>query len=234
MKISVHQGYVLSPLGFAIVVNVVTENVRNGLMSEMLYADDLVLTSETMEGLREKFWKWKEAFKSKGLKVNLGKTKVVVSGAEGEVSVSKVDPCGICGKRVMANSVLCVKCGKWIHGRCAKVKRVTPRLGRDFVCGRCKQVDNGLVEPVEELCEEVKTVRGFCYLGDRVNASGGCEAAVTARARIGWMKFKECGELLNSKRFSLKMKGMVYWSCVRSAMLYGSETWCLREMKWQF
>ena len=30
--------------------------------------------------------------------------------AEGEVSVSKVDPCGICGKRVMANSVLCVKC----------------------------------------------------------------------------------------------------------------------------
>ena len=45
-------------------VDVVTENVRNGLMSEMLYADDLVLMSETMEGLREKFWKWKEAFES--------------------------------------------------------------------------------------------------------------------------------------------------------------------------
>ena len=53
----------------------VTESVRNGLMSEMLYADDLVLMSETMEGLREKFWKWKEAFESKGLKVNLRKTK---------------------------------------------------------------------------------------------------------------------------------------------------------------
>ena len=25
------------------------------------------------------------------------------------------------------------------------------------------------------------------------------------------------------------MKGIVYRSCVRSAMLYGSETWCLRE-----
>ena len=79
-------------------VDVVTENVRNGLKSEMLHVDDLVLTSETMGGQREKFWKWKEAFVSKGLKVNLGKTKVVVSGAEGEVSVSKVDPCGICGK----------------------------------------------------------------------------------------------------------------------------------------
>ena len=90
----------------------------------------------------------------------------------------------------MANSVLGVKCGKWTHGRCTKVKRVTPRLGRDFVCGRCKQVDDGLVEPVKELCEEVETVRGFYYLGDKVNESNGCEAAVTARARIGWVKFK--------------------------------------------
>ena len=30
--------------------------------------------------------------KGKGLKVNLGKTKVVVSGAGGEMPVSKVDP----------------------------------------------------------------------------------------------------------------------------------------------
>ena len=122
VKVGVHQGSVLSPLVFAIVVDVVMESVRNGLMSEMLYADDLVLMRETMEGLREKFWKWKEAFESEGLKVNLGKTKVVVSGAEGVVSVGKVDPCGICGKRVMANSVLCVKCGKWIHGRCVNSK----------------------------------------------------------------------------------------------------------------
>ena len=52
--IGVHQESVLSPLVFAIVVDVVTESVRNGLMSKML-----VLTSETMEGLRGKFWKWK-------------------------------------------------------------------------------------------------------------------------------------------------------------------------------
>ena len=38
---------------------------------------------------------------------------------------------------------------------CAKVKRVTPRLGRDFMCGRCKKQGDGLVELVEELC--------FCY-----------------------------------------------------------------------
>ena len=55
-----------------------------------------------------------------------------------------------------------------------------------------------------ELCEEVERVRAFCYLGDRVNVSSGCEVAVTARARIGWVKFKECKELLNSKGSCLR------------------------------
>ena len=82
---------------------------------------------------------------------------------------------------------------------------------------------------MEVLYDEVETVKGFCYLGDRLNANGGCETAVTSKVRIGWMKFRECGKLLRGRRFSLRMKGMVYRSCVRSAMLYGSEIWCLRE-----
>ena len=124
VKVGVHQGSVLSPLVFAIVVDVVTESVRAGLMSEILYADDLVLMSETMEGLREKFQKWKEAFESKGMKVNLKKTKVMVSGSEERI-VSKIDSYVMCGKRVTANSVQCNNCGKWIHGRCTKIIRVT-------------------------------------------------------------------------------------------------------------
>ena len=43
------------------------------------------------------------------------------------------------------------------------------------------------------------------------------------------MKFRECGELLRGRRFSSRMKVMVCRICVRSAMLYGSETRCLRE-----
>ena len=42
----------------------------------------------------------------------------------------------------------------------------------------------------------METVNGFCYLWDEQNSSGGCEAAVTARIRIGWVRFRECGELL--------------------------------------
>ena len=39
-----------------------------------------MLMSETMEGCRNKFLKWREAFEN-GLKVNFGKTKMMVSGA---------------------------------------------------------------------------------------------------------------------------------------------------------
>ena len=39
--------------------------------------------------------------------------------------------------------------------------------------------------------------------------SGGCEAAVTARKRCGWVKLRECGELLYCRRFPLKLKGAV-------------------------
>ena len=78
-------------------------------------------------------------------------------------------------------------------------------------------------------CDGVETVRKFSYLDDRLNAAGGCETAVTARTRIGWMKFRKCGEVFKGRRFSSKMKGKVYKSCVRLAMLHGSEAWCLRE-----
>ena len=56
----------------------------------------------------------------------------------------------------------------------------------------------------KKLCDEVDTVREFTYLGDRVSVGGGCEAAVTAITRCGWVKFRECGELLCGRRFPLR------------------------------
>ena len=155
--------------------------------------------------------------------------KEEISGNVVEVRRKSDNPCGVCGRRVMANSVLCTKCGSWVHGKCAKIKRVIARLAMHFVCSKCKGIMEGTVDSFEKLCDEVETVNGFCYLGDRLNASGGCEAAVTARVRIGWVRFRKCGKLLLGNRFPLKMKGKVYRCCVRSAILYGSETWCLKE-----
>ena len=129
----------------------------------------------------------------------------------------------------MVDSVLCTKCGNWVHGRCTKIKGVTARLAMHFVCSRCREIMEGSVDSIEKLCNEVETVYGFCYLGDRLNASGSCEATVTAKVRIGWVRFRERGELLLETMFSLRMKGKLYRFCLRSAILYGIEPWYLKE-----
>ena len=64
VTVGMQQGYVLTSFLFAVAVDVVSDLVREGVLSELVYADDVVLMSETMEGLRDKFRKWKEAFES--------------------------------------------------------------------------------------------------------------------------------------------------------------------------
>ena len=79
-------------------VDFVTEFARKGVLGELLYANDLVLICETIRGLRNMTLKWMEAFRSKGFKFSLGKTKVMVRGGitKDGMSKIKVDPCGVC------------------------------------------------------------------------------------------------------------------------------------------
>ena len=111
------------------------------------------------------------------------------------------------------------------------MNRVISTLAKGFVCKRCVDTKEGIVEPGEEIAffDQVDFVMSFCYSGHRLNAIGKSEATVTARMNIGWIKFREHGKLLYERKFSLKMKGRIHQSCIRSAMLYVSEMWCLRE-----
>ena len=102
VELGMLQGSVLSPFLF---IDVVTDLAREGVLSMFLYDDGLILMSETIEALRNMFFKWKEVFESRGLKVNLGKINQLGS---------------------KATSVLCLWCDRWIHGGCARVKMVTP------------------------------------------------------------------------------------------------------------
>ena len=91
----------------------------------------------------------------------------MASGSKGKIFKSKVDPCVECDKSVKANSVMCTKCGKWVRGRCAKMKRVTLSLAKDFVCKEYFETIERIVEPDEELSFLTKSSlrRVFCYLG---------------------------------------------------------------------
>ena len=111
------------------------------MVNELLYEDDLILMSETIRGTKERFWK--DALESKDLKVNAKKTKVMVSRSKRKLFKSKIDPCGVYGRRAMANLMLCTKSENLVHSRCAKIRRVTARLATHFVCLRCMQENNG-------------------------------------------------------------------------------------------
>src|SRR5579863_8258923 len=77
VKLSVHQGSILSPLLFIIVLEALTRKCRKGLPYELLFADDLILMAESMELLLERLGVWKASMEAKGLKMNVGKTKVM-------------------------------------------------------------------------------------------------------------------------------------------------------------
>ena len=56
VKIGVHQGSMVSPLLFAIVVDVITDNARSSVTNEALYVNDVVFKSDTTPDLKERFW----------------------------------------------------------------------------------------------------------------------------------------------------------------------------------
>lgn len=231
VKVGVHQGSVLSPLLFIMVLEALSQEFRVGLPLEMLYADDLVLMAESMEEVTERYTRWKVGMETKGLRVNVGKTKVMVSEVGGgSVTESGQWPCAVCKKGVGRNSIKCNVCSLWVHGRCSGIRG---RLREDvaFSCSVCagNQIAPVRLDRLDIGDMSLECVDEFCYLGDMISAGGGAEAGSVARIRSGWKKFRELLPLLTLRGPSLHFKGKLYSACVRSVMLYGSETWAIKR-----
>ena len=203
VKVGVHQGSVLSPLLFIIVMQALSNNFKAGLPWELLYADDLILVAESEEKLRERIEIWNEGIEEKGLRVNISKTKVMKCQV---VMVQAEDlgkyPWEVSKKGVGRNSIQCTICEKWVHKRCSGVKG-NLRNVVDFTCKKCA----GPVESVELKLDEksqfvlnsgevLECVDKFCYLGDMIGRGGGVEEAVRNRVRCAWCKFRELYPLL--------------------------------------
>ena len=180
MKVGVHQGSVLSPLLFTIVLQALSRHFRKSLPWELFCADDFVLLAESREILMEKIKIWKEGLKSKGLRVNIGKTKVMKCHVAANMQVeSGMYPCGICGKGVGKNSIQCGECKKWVHKKCSGVKG---KLKEDPGYRCAKSLRGGCTlggaegqEVVLEDGSSLECVNRFCYLGDMLGAAGAVE-----------------------------------------------------------
>ena len=111
VKVGVHHGSVLSPLLFIIVLEALSCEFRSGVPWEDLYADDLVIIAKSLEECVSRLLTWKEAVEKKRLRVNAGKTKIMICGMRLDLLQSSGEfPCAVCRTGVGSDSIFCNGC----------------------------------------------------------------------------------------------------------------------------
>ena len=145
--------------------------------------------------------KWKTEMEAKGLRINMGKTKIMVSGVNLQTLKDSGEyPCSVCRKGVGSNSIYCARCSHWLHNR--------PH--NESLLMQDKKLD---------------VVDSFCYLGDTIDAGGGCDLSVITRIGSAWGKFRELLPILTSRALSYITRGQIYSTYIRTVLWYASECW---------
>ena len=68
---------------------------------------------------------------NRGIRVNINKTKVMISG-EWQKAVRW--PCGVSGRAIGNNSIQCTSCQKCIHRKCSGIQVSMYKMMKTFVC----------------------------------------------------------------------------------------------------
>ncbi|KAK3523019.1 hypothetical protein QTP86_011235 [Hemibagrus guttatus] len=121
VEVGLHQGSALSPFLFAIVMDQLSEEVRQESPWTMMFADDIVICSESREQVEENLERWRFALERRGIKVSRSKTEYMcVNEREGSGTVrlqgeevKKVQEFKYLGSTVQSNG----ECGKEVKKR---------------------------------------------------------------------------------------------------------------------
>ena len=211
MGVGVHQGSVLSPLLFILVLEAISREFCTGVPLELLYADELVLITDTQEECISKLKAWKAGMESKRFHVNMKKTKFMLSAGDLDVlKKSRKNPCAVCCKGVGNNSIECSQSHD-VGSQEVQLHHLSTG-GQPEICPRC----NGVSRPiggrpmiqvdVEGTNHDVETT--FCYLGDLLCSGGGCDSAIAARCCVAWGKFRKLLPLLSTRHLSPGISGL--------------------------
>ena len=120
VKVGVHQGSVLSPLLFIIVLEALSREFCSGVPWEDLYANDLFIIAESIEECVRRLLTWKDAMEKKELRVNAGKTKIMICCMGLDLLQSSGElTCAVCRSGVGSNSIFCDGCKHWVHKKCS-------------------------------------------------------------------------------------------------------------------
>jgi len=113
VKVGMYQGSALSPLLFVMVMEALSREFRVALPRELLYADDLVVIAETEDDLIKRLNEWKDFVENRNVRVNMNKTKVMISGEWQKIMQKTIRwSCGVYGRGIGNNSIQCTSCQK--------------------------------------------------------------------------------------------------------------------------
>jgi len=77
--------------------------------------------------------------------------------------------------------------------------------------------------------KHIDQVRSFSYLGTTVNANNTLEEVIGERIAKGNIAFYANKVLFKSNLVPRKSKLKLYWSVIRPIVIYGCETWVIKE-----
>ena len=95
------------------------------------------------------------------------------------------------------------------------------RKKTEYVCTGGGEKVPGTIKIQEE---DVPRSKEFKYLGSTIQDDGGSDKEVERRIQAGWSSWHKVTGVLCDKRVPEKIKGRMYTTMVRPAMLYGMET----------
>ncbi|KAK3523894.1 hypothetical protein QTP70_015724 [Hemibagrus guttatus] len=109
VEVGLHQGSALSPFLFAIVMDQLSEEVRQESPWTMMFADDIVICSESREQVEENLERWRFALERRGMKVSRNEPFIADSSCE-------------MGQRRVGSTCVCIPredCRKYKNDICA-------------------------------------------------------------------------------------------------------------------
>ena len=136
---------------------------------------------------------WKEDIE-KELRVNAGKTKVMICGTGLDLLQSSGEyPCAVCHTQVGNNSIYCNGCKLWVHKICSGLQPLTPNpdYGCAWCMGNARPIFSRPPSEVQVGPDKLEVVASFCYLGNMLSAGRGCEIAFTTHVKTTWKMYRE-------------------------------------------
>ena len=90
------------------------------------------------------------------------------------------------------------------------------KVMKSFICRGCSNsvISTGHTSVDIGTSANLAVEDKFCYLGDMLSVDGDADAALEARIRIGWNKFRQLVPLLSNRDISFIRRGRLYSSCV--------------------